>query len=165
MSELSILCKEVGISITSYYEGTSTWDDLHNRFDWSCELSLDSRKMKVEYHTGLGNSKIAFPWKQIENGYLWNNSLQQKVKHYSLKAIEWKAINPIPPEVADVVYSLAIDADALEYVFSDWCSNLGYDEDSIKAKKIYDACIEIGIRFKQFLRSEELFNKIRGTEH
>lgn len=54
-----------------------------------------------------------------------------------------------PPTIKDVMYSLVMDSDAIEYSFSEWCDNLGYDNDSIKAKAIYEACTE---NFKKVYR-------------
>lgn len=56
---------------------------------------------------------------------------------------------PIMPEAADVVWSLVLDADVLNYRgFSDWAGNFGYDDDSIKAKSLYDACMEIALQLR-----------------
>lgn len=48
-----------------------------------------------------------------------------------------KALN-----VEDVLNSLAMDSMGADESFSDWADNYGYDTDSIKAKKIYDSCVE-----------------------
>lgn len=47
---------------------------------------------------------------------------------------------PIPPSYDDVIHSLVMDASACEQSFEDWCSELGYDSDSIKALEIYRSC-------------------------
>lgn len=47
------------------------------------------------------------------------------------------------PTAREVLYSLLMDAvDAHENSFSDWCANLGYSDDSIKAKAVYDLCAD-----------------------
>lgn len=43
------------------------------------------------------------------------------------------------PKVKDVLYNIVRDADC-DMSFDDWCSNLGYSNDSISAKQIYEAC-------------------------
>lgn len=50
---------------------------------------------------------------------------------------------PIPgPEIADVLYSLAMDSDVLDYpCFDDWAECFGYDTDSRKAESTYKACL------------------------
>ena len=76
----------------------------------------------------------------------------------------WKLSNGIiyhpkkplpPPKLKDVMYCLVMDSDALEYTFSDWCHEFGYDDDSMKAKKIYDTCIEQAIKLKQYVNLEK----------
>lgn len=47
---------------------------------------------------------------------------------------------PIPPSYDDVIHSLLMDASACEQSFEDWCSEYGYDSDSIKALETYRAC-------------------------
>lgn len=54
-----------------------------------------------------------------------------------------------PPSVVDVLYSLLLDASALDFRdFADWCSDLGYDTDSIKAKQAYDECIATATKLR-----------------
>jgi len=47
---------------------------------------------------------------------------------------------PKQPSITTVLCSLLIDANACEQSFGDWCSNFGYDNDSIKALEIYMKC-------------------------
>ena len=57
-----------------------------------------------------------------------------------------------PPSAADVVYSLASDASAIDCAtFEDWADELGYDADSRKAESIYRACLETGLRLRSAL--------------
>lgn len=54
-----------------------------------------------------------------------------------------------PPDVADVLFSLLRDADALNCRdFADWCADLGCDDDSTKARATYDACIETATKLR-----------------
>lgn len=47
------------------------------------------------------------------------------------------------PTAREVLYSLLSEAvDAHENSFSGWCANLGYSDDSIKAKAVYDLCAD-----------------------
>lgn len=48
------------------------------------------------------------------------------------------------PDFADVLYGLLMDSEAYDSdTFEEWADNYGYDTDSRKAEKIYDACREI----------------------
>ncbi len=49
-------------------------------------------------------------------------------------------------------YQVAIDG------FDDFCSNCGYDNDSIKAKKTFDACVRQGKKLEKFLSDDHEAN-------
>lgn len=44
-------------------------------------------------------------------------------------------------DTAGLCYSVLIDLVDLQDDFSDWCGNFGYDDDSIKAQEIFQACV------------------------
>lgn len=59
---------------------------------------------------------------------------------------------PIVPDSASVVASLLMDGDALNYSgFEDWADSFGYDTDSRKAEKIYEACLDIALKLRNAL--------------
>ena len=52
-------------------------------------------------------------------------------------------------DACDVVYSLVLDADAIEFAtFEEWASNFGCDVDSHKAESTYRACLETGLKLR-----------------
>lgn len=65
---------------------------------------------------------------------------------------------PLPkPKLRDVLYSLMMDCDVLNYSsFEDWAPSLGYNEDSIKAKKLYEQCLNLALTFKNMMSSESM---------
>lgn len=61
----------------------------------------------------------------------------------------WVKGPKIEPKAVDVIYSLVMDSDVLNYSsFEDWASNFGYDADSRSAEKTYRACLEIALAFR-----------------
>ena len=48
---------------------------------------------------------------------------------------------PKKPTKKDILYSMIMD-DVSDMNFNDFCDNFGYDKDSIKALKIYNACLK-----------------------
>lgn len=61
-------------------------------------------------------------------------------------------IKRILPKPEDVVHSLIMDADVLEYAtFEDWAASFGYETDSRKAEAIYRACLEIALKLRNGL--------------
>jgi hypothetical protein len=64
---------------------------------------------------------------------------------------------PIQPEHASVVWSLVQDASVLDAGgFKSWAADYGYDDDSIKAKAIYDDCIEHALKLRGAIGEEGL---------
>lgn len=54
---------------------------------------------------------------------------------------------PINPDPCSVMYSLTMDSDALNSGgFENWARDFGYSPDSIKAKAIYDSCMELALQ-------------------
>ena len=67
---------------------------------------------------------------------------------------------PNVPTLTDVLYCLVSDANSIEYSvgFEDWASELGYDTDSIKAKAMFDQCVETFLYFRHNMETlTELF--------
>lgn len=63
---------------------------------------------------------------------------------------------PILPDIQDFIQSICLDASALGYgCFEDWARELGYDEDSRKAEKMYRQCLQHGIMLRACLGSEK----------
>lgn len=61
-----------------------------------------------------------------------------------------------PPKLTDIIYSLMVDSSVLDSSgFEDWCDDFGYDSDSIKAKGIYDACMETALKVRHMIDLEE----------
>lgn len=55
------------------------------------------------------------------------------------------------PDAASVISCLISDARAGEQSFEEFCSDFGYDEDSRKAEKTWNACRIIAPRIERFL--------------
>lgn len=54
-----------------------------------------------------------------------------------------------PPKLADVLYSICMDSEAIEYgTFQEWAGSMGYETDSRKAEAIYNACISEALKLR-----------------
>lgn len=97
---------------------------------------------------GLGEQSCAYRMeavgRELETGRTWRS------EHFSS--------GPIPgPNLADVVWSLCMDAEVLQYrSFEDWASNLGYDTDSRKAEATYRECLAIALQLQAGLGAANL---------
>ena len=67
----------------------------------------------------------------------------------------WDTPKPKKPTVADVMYSLFMDASAADYNFSHWCDEYGYSDDSIKSLNMYKACLETATALRKYLSPEQ----------
>jgi len=67
---------------------------------------------------------------------------------------------PMFPDIVDFMYSISMDAEVLDYDFKDWASCFGYDEDSRKAEKIYNECLEIALKLSRTIGNDGI-NKLR----
>lgn len=65
--------------------------------------------------------------------------------------------DPILPKLADVMYCLIIDADAINYSsYEDWAANFGYDEDSRKGEAIYRVCLDTALKLRSGLGNAKI---------
>lgn len=70
-------------------------------------------------------------------------------------------VKPKPPTAAAVLYSLFVDSEASSKSFQEWCDDLGYDSDSIKAFNTYRQCEAVSGKLQQLFTPEEL-GELRG---
>lgn len=65
------------------------------------------------------------------------------------------------PTAEEVLECLAMDAAGIENVFSfeDWCAEYGYDSDSRRAEKIYNACLRQTEKLRKFL-GDKFYNLV-----
>lgn len=60
-----------------------------------------------------------------------------------------------PPTFNDLMYCLLSDARGIEAMtFEDWCSEFGWDADSRKVLKIFEACRGIGVSMRKLLGAD-----------
>lgn len=86
-------------------------------------------------------------------------------KHHIVKGMGGPTLSmqplPIGPVLKDVMYCLVNDGDAINYTsFEDWADNYGYEKDSRKAEKIYQACLKVGLTLRNEL-GEPLLQELR----
>jgi hypothetical protein len=63
---------------------------------------------------------------------------------------------PTPPKLQDVIYSLIMDWQGGRETFKDFCACFGYDEDSRKAYKIWEACKANGEKLARLFSPDEI---------
>ena len=65
--------------------------------------------------------------------------------------------------VADVLYSLLLDAEAGSQTFEDFCGDLGYDTDSRSAYATWQACKKVRTKLRRFLDTS--YGRFANKEH
>ena len=60
------------------------------------------------------------------------------------------------PTLIEVMYSLLMDSNSELTSFADWCSDYGYEDDSIKALKIFEACRTVKLEMLSMFTSKEI---------
>jgi len=91
----------------------------------------------TRYYTGMGHREA--------KAMIYDRRTYSDLKHKNLtesgfeKLLE--ASKPTKPTLKDVLYSLQSDAQAANQNFSDWCSDMGLNDDSMKDMETYKQCV------------------------
>ncbi len=129
----------------SYHMVRDKFDGRNGYTIWSCTIACNGKSYTAEYTKGCGHRVYT---KSSPSGMLKRKATNKRVviPYGSMpihEAEELKASVPVPPNVEDFMYSLMMDAQAADCNdFEDFCGEFGYSDDSISAKKTYDACCE-----------------------
>ena len=138
------LLREHGITYAVTYGGQTKRDDW-DCDSWSCVFNAPLTPTRTvtesfDYYTGLGHRA---PARFEIRGYLRPGTLAHKAREDSRK--------PVPPAAASVLYCLLLDAGAAGSSFAAWCADYGYDTDSRKMFRTYEACQETGDKLVRLL--------------
>lgn len=129
--------------------------------NWKVTLTQKGRKIiTTDYMAGCGHAPF---YKKIKSYKMtiWerNNIIEECEKGFPVtKSGADSALgisfldrkHPIMPDAKDVIYSLLMDAEVLEYSsFEEWADMFGYDADSRKAEKTYQECMKIALKINQ----------------
>jgi hypothetical protein len=164
-----------GISITANRVGTrpavgkDEW--MPGTAHWHVTLKCGNRTLSVYYSKGPGlrvwrktprdwdlvhdRPKDARPGKRAQ--------LPFNAKHYDRQVFDaWT--DPEPVAAADVLDSLAHDASSADQSFGDWCGDYGYDTDSRKAERTYNACRQTMFDLRKLLGARDAEVLIQEVE-
>ena len=64
------------------------------------------------------------------------------------------------PNASDLIWAVAIDSNAVNESFSDWCSNFGYTTNSITARSTYKTCQRNGERLIKLIGNADVFSQL-----
>lgn len=144
--------KEADIAYTVVSTGVSrAWGGDHEMDGWRLTFERQHRKdpskpydrFEMEYFTGMGHRV----WKGMKP------SNMPRPGTLAREQLDREHMKPVKPTVAGPLHSVVMDGSAANESFNDWCSNFGYDPDSMKAFRTYQDCCDIGQRARAFFGS------------
>jgi hypothetical protein len=132
-------------------------DRPQRSLNWKVQL-LGPRGIVAEtdYMAGIGNcpSYKSFISLYVEEELIFETEQGFKARRTALGMMRG---DPILPNALDVIHCLVTDADAINYTcFEDWAESCGYETDSRKAEKIYNACLQIALTLRNTLGDDNL---------
>ena len=127
-------------------------DDANSSLNWRVTFG----GMSVEYMQGIGHLPRY-------NHSTRNAYYLERVREACERGVEVSPTWPhnfgrklAAPKLVDVLYSLVLDSEVIEHdEFADWADCFGYDDDSIAAREIYDACMREALRLRGLINLDE----------
>lgn len=159
LEKLKITSDANHIRFVNKKEGDGWEHDL-----WSITLYYDNRTLITDYKTGVGLRQMSSHCIRERGGYYYITL--DKFVRSTEEAIKYKMLLVRLPSTADVFSSLLSDASCcIDQTFGQWCSDLGYSDDSIKAFNTYLACQKTHEQLIKFLSSKDLLQELSELEH
>ena len=120
------------IEATLVHDYFNAWNNRLGQSVWAVTISHSGQSMQIEYSTGSAHRH-------------YRSGKPIKMKYHGLTVWDcdgYAQTKPNAPELADVLYSVVSDAQGVAFgqSFDDWAGDYGYDEDSRRAEKAFNAC-------------------------
>lgn len=169
---IGVVIAKHGLTIESVF---IPWSQSRNAgekspsLNWKVTLKQNGRKiLTTDYMAGCAHAP------SYEQSFKRNYGNEQLVKaecEYGGKArlmgssddfavVPQSAKGTIKPDSRDVIHSLLLDSEVLDYPsFEDWAGNFGYEEDSRQAERIYNDCMKIALQFRRI--GESVIDELR----
>lgn len=136
--------QENNIAYAAHYVGETMRENKWQCDAWRVSFAAGKSRFETDYYTGLGHRKVP-----------GNRPLKKPHE------IGYVAPKPVTPCAADVLYSLILDSSAIDTSFDYWCSDYGYDADSISAFNTYQQCCKIAKELRQVFTNAQV-ETLRG---
>jgi hypothetical protein len=155
---IDALLNEIGLTVDFTFVPFSrsrNKDEKYPSLNYKCSVKLKGREIlkDQDYMMGSGHCQ-SDKFKFGSDRYLKQQTIREECETgRPPRHIGWtrlpmgKSLGPTKPEPRDLFYSLIMDCNVIDQSgFSDWCSNLGFNDDSIKHREIYDSCVETSLK-------------------
>lgn len=108
----------------------------------TCDYSQGSAHCPAYKRKDFGNQKSEAIRRECETGRRVKN-IMASIGHF----IQDK--EPLQPTIREVLHSLLLDSAAINSGgFKEWCSEYGYETDSVKARAVYDECLSHAVALR-----------------
>lgn len=100
------------------------------------------------------NHTITYSGTQTTKRYLqdrWSVDINGQQFDYGTGEGLRKSGLPVTPKLVDVLHALILESEAESQNFYEFCSDYGYDDDSIKAFDVYRACLDNAQKLRKAL--------------
>lgn len=144
-------------------------DASRKSLNWRVTLKKDGREViTTDYTAGIAHAPSYAGHDVKRHGCKFSIDHCKSLEHEIEKGTAAKLMSyggimpgaPILPNVADVVWSLVLDARTLDYpTYEDFADTYGYDRDSRKGEAVYRAGLEIGLKMRAGL-GEKMIAKL-----
>lgn len=127
-----------------------------NDLEWQCdEWVISFKGESFTFKTGLGH-RLENKGKRVKpNPKAIKDLMNVTGLSYSTVRIVNGFVYAVIPTQASVLYCLLMDAQANDESFNNWCDNYGYDNDSMKAFKIYQSCCDTAEKLNKIFTREQ----------
>ena len=158
---------ELGLTVDSVFVPNSksrNKAEEHKSLNWTVTMKLNGLEiLSTDYSAGVANcpgynAKVSPYWNRPAK--TWQNAICEfecESGFHTKQFTAWGGFHadkskPIMPNAIDVIHSLNMDSDVLNYsTFEEWAETFGYDPDSRNAEKVYKACMKIALKMRAAL--------------
>ncbi len=137
LSGLTLTSVHMGIEEKTYETGSIHAKGSYLQDNWNVTISYNGKSYSTKYFSGIGHRKLIRSAKKEGKGYYDNLFGGFKTEMEACKS-QWLKV--VEPTLADVMCCLLSDSQCCSGTFEDFCNELGYNSDSIKALNTYLAC-------------------------
>ncbi len=140
---LATLLETIGVKSLAIFVGFRAKSPENDwpHFEWLVEITRGDITIRTPYKHGIGNIKpMPKTFRQDRS-----DSVRADLWLHEVKA-------RIVPSAANVISTLIASSSGSDQTFQDWCSELGYSEDSRKALDTYLSCQVELVNLRRLLR-------------
>lgn len=158
--------EKLGLTMDAVFVPFSQSRNAHEKqssLNWRVTLKVGRQSFTTDYMQGVGHLPnyshqhsrlVAYDdavRKACETGK--SSLIKHKSAYDAAQAGRAHVSTPLtPPTREAVMYSLIMDASAIDYpIYEDWAAGMGYESDSRKGEAIYRQCLEIGLQLRAML--------------